>query len=384
MMDTSTADEQGWIGTIPNNITFASLVGVPATGFSSFDNINYTMASSYYFMHCPQATSVPYALYFAQPHGMKEGQAGTGPENYQTLNFSTNPPGIANGNYASHNITLASVNNATTTAISSCALHASNVEVKVSCSQMSCGVAYIRRSPSSPWDIVPNGIHHGQAIGQSLRYLPGASGLSQHEAVSSMIELFLNGSSGASDVDSGWVDLTFVSGIDLSVRFTQLFNTYYTISLSPFDVIYPEPLLTDFRLDPSNTSDIAFSGLNQSSAIGMNNQHIYTIQISWIIIFFICTLLLFLATVFNAILGRLIMAPDIIGYVSTLTRDNSSISLPPGGSTLSGTERARLLKDKHIRLGDVCKDDGDIGYLRVRLGDDTASLRKLTMDKVYA
>ena len=91
-----------------------------------------------------------------------------------------------------------------------------------------------------------------------------------------------------------------------------------------------------------------------------------------------------MATVFSIILDRLILASDTIDYALILTQENFSISLSIGGSTLSGTEHAQLLKDMYIQLGDVCKNNNDIGYLRVRLSDEIISLEKLFKDKVYA
>jgi hypothetical protein len=52
-------------------------------------------------------------------------------------------------------------------------------------------------------------------------------------------------------------------------------------------------------------------------------------------------------------LSLLCCGPDILGYISSLTRDNPYIPLPPGGSTPDATERTILLKDLVIKLGDV-------------------------------
>ena len=47
-------------------------------------------------------------------------------------------------------------------------------------------------------------------------------------------------------------------------------------------------------------------------------------------------------------------APDILGYVSTLTRDNPFAPIiPEGGNNLRGLEQARLLSDLPVQIGDV-------------------------------
>jgi hypothetical protein len=40
-----------------------------------------------------------------------------------------------------------------------------------------------------------------------------------------------------------------------------------------------------------------------------------------------------------------------------MTRENPHTPLPPGGSALSGLERARLLKDMQVQVGDVSPEE---------------------------
>ncbi|KAL4770044.1 hypothetical protein BDW60DRAFT_209445 [Aspergillus nidulans var. acristatus] len=59
------------------------------------------------------------------------------------------------------------------------------------------------------------------------------------------------------------------------------------------------------------------------------------------------------------------MASDILGYVSSLTRNNPYVPVPDGGSTLSGFERARLLRDMEVQILNVDerKDTGHIAFV---------------------
>ena len=77
------------------------------------------------------------------------------------------------------------------------------------------------------------------------------------------------------------------------------------------------------------------------------------------------------------------IAPDIIGYVSTMTRDNPHFSLPTGHGMLDGIERARLLRDVRVQIAEVVDmKDGDIGHVALRNVDredvDEGRLRKWT------
>jgi hypothetical protein len=63
------------------------------------------------------------------------------------------------------------------------------------------------------------------------------------------------------------------------------------------------------------------------------------------------------------------VAPDILTYASSLTRDNPFIPLPPGGNTLDGIERARALKHVRVRLRDV-QPGAPVGHIALALDDD--------------
>lgn len=59
------------------------------------------------------------------------------------------------------------------------------------------------------------------------------------------------------------------------------------------------------------------------------------------------------------------LAPDIFGYVSSLTRDNPHLNLPEGGFTMSGLERARTLRKVKARIADVADENG-VGKVGLR------------------
>jgi len=73
----------------------------------------------------------------------------------------------------------------------------------------------------------------------------------------------------------------------------------------------------------------------------------------WATVLIFCLIILLISGILNIILEYHIMGPDILGCISSLTRDNIHCPLPKGYSTMDGDERARLLRDIHIRLTDV-------------------------------
>ncbi|KAL8853002.1 MAG: hypothetical protein Q9221_002150 [Calogaya cf. arnoldii] len=73
-------------------------------------------------------------------------------------------------------------------------------------------------------------------------------------------------------------------------------------------------------------------------------------------------------------------APDILGYISTMTRDNPYTDVPVGRNTLSGLERARYLFDLKIRLVDIMPRH-EFGHIAFRsIGDSSSKEKDQTSD----
>lgn len=77
-------------------------------------------------------------------------------------------------------------------------------------------------------------------------------------------------------------------------------------------------------------------------------------------------------------------APDILGYISTMTMDNPHISVPPEGNTLDGMERARYLQKVKVQLADVNWDqlEGHLAFRSVENEIDFAR-GKLSKNRLY-
>lgn len=64
----------------------------------------------------------------------------------------------------------------------------------------------------------------------------------------------------------------------------------------------------------------------------------------------------------GALLELFIQGPDILGFASTLTRENPYVDIAPGGTALDGPARARKLGNLRVHLVDLCPQ-GDVGYI---------------------
>jgi hypothetical protein len=177
-------------------------------------------------------------------------------------------------------------------------------------------------------------------------------------ATATLTERYINNTASpllASDLDNPLFQLPKSV---FSQRLTQIVNTYYLAS------ILPEGIAGDLPSILSVTNDPYLANVTHNNLPGTVTtfSNVYTINRLWMAAFLVSSLVMFVASVISAVLTHLTSIPDVLGYVSSLTRDSPHVPLPPGGSTLYGVKRSRLLQGEVVRLGDVQRDDG-IGYL---------------------
>ena len=84
------------------------------------------------------------------------------------------------------------------------------------------------------------------------------------------------------------------------------------------------------------------------------------------------------------VLSKITKAPDVLGYVSTMTRDNEYVRVPEGGSTLDGMQRARYLARMKVQLANVRPED-EAGLIALRSlgGGDDANTGRLMRNCLY-
>ncbi len=59
------------------------------------------------------------------------------------------------------------------------------------------------------------------------------------------------------------------------------------------------------------------------------------------------------------------LAPDRLRYVASMTYANANFTAPPGATALDAIDRALLLRNVRVRVGDIaCEDDGigEVGF----------------------
>jgi hypothetical protein len=163
---------------------------------------------------------------------------------------------------------------------------------------------------------------------------------------------------------------------NVALGLTALTNTYFTASQAD---VADCRTFTD-AYDKQHTPNCVHSA---GQGAVYNPQ--YLISTPWIIIDFISYAILFLAALFGAHLLRKTIAPDIFGYVSSLTRDNPHFhQLAADRSTLSGLERARLLGHMKIKIGDIEDGQQQVGRIDFCHVVDGNEVKRLQKERKYA
>ncbi|KAF5024851.1 hypothetical protein F66182_3090 [Fusarium sp. NRRL 66182] len=160
-------------------------------------------------------------------------------------------------------------------------------------------------------------------------------------------------------VESDW---TKVSARDFSKRLTTVFNTFWEATLNPSN----HTRASFHNHPPADALNISLSGLhnfmNQTEAVATTLDDVYRVNHMWVTILMITTICLETLAIAGLVLQGLIRGPDILGFASSLTRENLYMDLPPGGSGLDGPARARALGNLRVHLSDVNPRD-EVGYI---------------------
>lgn len=110
----------------------------------------------------------------------------------------------------------------------------------------------------------------------------------------------------------------------------------------------------------------------------------FVLSRAWIAVDLITCGILFIAALAAFWLRINTMAPDIFGYVSSMTRDNPHMMLPQGGSTMSGPQRARALRNVKVKVADVSGMHGNgIGHIGLVVVRPDIEMGRLERQKRY-
>ncbi|KAF6840321.1 hypothetical protein CMUS01_03975 [Colletotrichum musicola] len=130
-----------------------------------------------------------------------------------------------------------------------------------------------------------------------------------------------------------------------SSRLTTAFNTAWEAGVNPYNITKGSTFTTS-ALSPDEY------WANQTSAVVSRDEKAYYLNVSWAVTLTLATVVLQALAVGGLVLRFLIRGPDILGFASSLTRDNRFVPVK-GGSALDGADRAKSLREMRVRIADV-------------------------------
>ena len=370
---TSKSDADGWYAVSPENASYSSLVGLPVdatllrstpslltssnpNGTRRMGSYFFSVESIYMTLDCPTVSD------FTLVNGTTHGGFFIQFENSTQLILypnQTSYPTVEPWRVDFSALSNIASDNAFT---ANCTLTRSSVESNVTCDGGSCSVTQIRRSL---FDQRPPGwtpLNYGVSMGSMEDNWP-LSGGNKISGRSTPTEYFISDptmDSLSRARFSGGISLKGVSAEDFSERLSLVFNTYWQCSNVPWylteNITNNASALND---DPSAAGEAPF---NTTTTLVTTLTEIYVCNGTWAVILLAASTALLLCGLCGAIVKHKTRGPKILGYVSTITRDNPYIDLPSEGCTLDGLERAKLLKGLKVKLQDVAPDDA-VGHI---------------------
>ncbi len=261
-----------------------------------------------------------------------------------------------------------------------CTMMLARVEANVSCNASSCAMVEIRRTENdaeSP-PIMP---FNAQQLGTLLKWVPSSTG-NLHDGSVSPLDYYMAGND--SPLEAGLsrevLDFSKITGQKFSQRLTAILNTAWQASVVPYSLALGGSGSLNSTLGASNYVPAA-----STTAAIQNQISVYAANRLFIGFLLVITIIMQICAVAGLILNLTATAPDILGYVSSLTRDNPYTAVPEGGSTLDGLERTRHLGNLRVQLADAAWNEPQ-GRVVLRSLEKATDGRqgRLSKGKLYA
>ena len=416
------ADSNGWLDV--STTEYTSLTGIMLANVPQGENVNLSMETSYFHLDCTEPklfnidgsanfTTNPNKyyggfldwlgkIYFTPDKnknvfGFTEDQSTTGEFQWSSFMVDTNwdyPHG--NPLHSPINLIYASQGAAEgQIAAYNCTVGTTYVEANVFCSGSSftnpptftpsCGVLRLRRSLLNHPPNTTTPLNSGDPVYMAnfLNWFPFAAGM-MHDAVISPTDAYIAGSdSPFTPVSPGYADTSTsasafanVTGRAFSLRFARLINTVWQASMATTSIA------THSSTNLTALSQSA-TGWNtaHTTAVTLANKTVYRANKVWVGLTLVVSFVLLGCGIAGMAFKYGTKAPDILGYVSTMTRDNVYFNVGSeevrgqgegdamvvaggggrqsqgrqvkSGDRLGGLERARLLRSCKVQIANV-------------------------------
>jgi hypothetical protein len=400
-------DSDGWYSLNPSaNTTYSALLGVPLDGLQSNATMEFFMQSGYFNLKCPQLVTVHmYAV--SDAASRRHLFSGLQYHHYNNITLVANDQQSVGYQYnswfldthtnnTSENKSMSAEKipptvffasqgpNSTYVVAADCNVTYTRVEAKIKCDGLLCAATTVRRSKSdrtpdtrTPLDQdLPRAV---ETFTNMVKVFPDTTP-KLYENSNSATEAYLNGSTmvfsqdNSLDAQEGqMMDLSKTPADVFSQRFTTIFNTMWH---STHSAQYRPTLAPQFQVGAIQGPNYANGPLGDNSSnlvTTANVTHRFTGYVAnpmWVSFLLITSIVLQICAAVGMFLKYHCSAPDILGYVSSMMRNNEFTPMPAGGSALDGVDRSRLLRNYRVKLVDV-RPEADVGRIALISTDDS-------------
>ncbi|OIW29003.1 hypothetical protein CONLIGDRAFT_645147 [Coniochaeta ligniaria NRRL 30616] len=440
MLNQSLADADGWINfTTPNSVeSFSSLLGLPILNISRTGVVEFTVESVYVALAAPDKVTNGPVKYYPGNIYLYKGMNVTCPTciNWEHNDFldpklgtarqmllygepfpQPNAALMANASYSSprsirFDAHASDYDLGTVTFF--CPVTQHFIETTIRCTFGACRATRARPSTTD---------HRNQNVTSfdlwgtfALDMITSISNAKSLQ-VSSPSELFMNDTT-VSPIRSGkeafgtenFANLSAVEPHLLAERASMILNTALQIFMAPSGFTGDLPLsnLSIYGLPhiPADGVNVTLAWLNESisdisdpgddlvhqqfiadapfvaantTATVTEFTEVYRADPAWVAVLILSSAVLVITGIGGMALGSYVRAPDVFDPLMGLTYNNPHLDVPGHHSTLSATERARLLRQLTVRLGDV-QPYSEMG--KISLGQ-TAEVKRLVRGRLY-
>ncbi|EUC45065.1 hypothetical protein COCMIDRAFT_96576 [Bipolaris oryzae ATCC 44560] len=390
-IENSTSDEWKTIwNPTGNNITYASLIGIPVVGLPTDGVSTFNIKARQWDITCSSnegtndnQTDFKNLYTWQLSYTDKKTPVCQNQTRCNTEMCSGYPCPIRSLSLASNETYFFSV--------AACDLTLENFEAQVQCTGRACAVQKMRKLPLLD-DDYPIGYDTAMRNMFALTQLQQMTSLDNHNTAarvargSTNMERWMRDPSRFIGLLYNNVNLYELSPQLFGDRLTIGYNTYWqstygTASLAGNlpDSVAETGLLRVATPDITATPDVEFVASEASTVT--KTKPMYKINWKWFTALMVCSCILLAAAYTGLVLKYITIAPDIIGYASSLTILNPYVPTPTGGTTLHGLQRAALLRDLPVRIGDVSPNEpaGVIALAKA----DTEQVARLDRQRSY-
>lgn len=341
-----------------STVEFTSLLGLPVGRPMSEGNMTFTVTSHHFDVQCLNNILAERKDLSALSYNMVN--ESSGPGHSMLVHLADELPAMTDE--VGGDISLrakfmfgsrTTLRDNTTWGLANCTLGNLAVDSRVECKSESCRVVAMR-----PSQRVENLISLTNFVNFTLNFLPTATDRDKSTNYlysATLTERWMNDTAllfrgGRIDMDLWKLDPKV-----LSARLETALNTFWEAGFATKyrgTSLPKDPAEYEAMGDCSSVVSPLYCFVPVPASGVRHIGEVYKCDRAWFAVFLIICLVLQILALASVVLKRMTLAPDILGFVSSYTRDNPHAPVS-AGSSQDGLVRTRMLKDLRVMLGDV-------------------------------